>query len=185
MMLTWLLGAALRSLVLTIAVWLGAKALRIGNPHTQMAICRLLLIGMLAMPLVMPWSAHLLPAPPLELPGFLPDYLVGARPVAATPTLSGTAIPSLDWQGTALALYSLVAGLLGLRLLVGLARTWRLQRLAEPVRATWTEGRDVRVSPAISVPMTFGSTILLPENHGDWSPTKCLAVLAHEASHGA
>ena len=55
-----------------------------------------------------------------------------------------------------------VAGLLLLRLAVGLYLTWRLARAAKPMREPWTADWSVRVSNVIGGPVTFGSTILLP-----------------------
>jgi hypothetical protein len=43
----------------------------------------------------------------------------------------------------------------------------------------------VRVSDAVGVPVTFGSTVLLPTEYARWSPVKRGAVLSHEGSHVA
>ena len=78
-----------------------------------------------------------------------------------------------------------VAGVLLLRLLIGLVLTWRLTRRARPVSDRWAAGADVRVSDAVGMPVTFGSTILLPPECFEWSAAKRQAVLLHEGSHVA
>jgi hypothetical protein len=82
-------------------------------------------------------------------------------------------------------IYIVVAGVLLLRLLIGLVLTWRLTRRARPVSARWAAGADVRVSDAVGMPVTFGSTILLPPECFEWSAAKRQAVLLHEGSHVA
>ena len=82
-------------------------------------------------------------------------------------------------------IYIVVAGVLLLRLLIGLVLTWRLTRRARPVSARWAAGADVRVSDAVGMPVTFGSTILLPPECFEWSAGKRQAVLLHEGSHVA
>ena len=82
-------------------------------------------------------------------------------------------------------IYIVVAGVLLLRLLIGLVLTWRLTRRARPVSDRWAAGADVRVSDAVGMPVTFGSTILLPPECFEWSAGKRQAVLLHEGSHVA
>src|SRR5438132_6574467 len=72
-----------------------------------------------------------------------------------------------------------------LRLATGILLTWRMARDALPIRENWTRGVDVRVSDVVGAPVTFGSTVLLPPEHIDWSVAKRRAVLSHEASHVA
>src|SRR5262249_9913862 len=92
---------------------------------------------------------------------------------------------AFDWRTTATALYALVAGVLLVRLIIGVALTWRLVRAARPVRAVWATGLDVRVSDVVGVPVTFGSTILLPPEYRAWNKAKRRAVLTHERAHVA
>ena len=91
----------------------------------------------------------------------------------------------MNWLALATIVYALVAGLLLLRLAVGLYLTWRLARAAKPMRAPWTADWSVRVSSVIAGPVTFGSTILLPPQCFDWDVRKRQAVLAHEGAHVA
>jgi hypothetical protein len=88
-----------------------------------------------------------------------------------------------DWRTLAAAAYLAVAGLMLLRLVTGLCLSWRMARAAQPLHEPWTNGDDVRVSEAIAMPVTFGSTILLPAEYAEWSEATRQAVLAHERSH--
>jgi hypothetical protein len=92
---------------------------------------------------------------------------------------------AIDWRAVAMAVYALVAGVLLVRLMVGLVLTWRLARASRPVRASWAAGIDVRVSDVVGVPVTFGSTILLPTEYVAWNRAKRRAVLTHERAHVA
>jgi hypothetical protein len=205
-MLALLAESALRSLLLGAAVWLGLKLMRVRNPHVQMTAWTLVLVASLAMPALMRLVTITIPdAPPSPLaqiiwpaPAVSPPALEPAPqpPLSAQfPAVPDTASPppiadavarsGVDWRALATAVYALVGGMLLLRLLVGLALTWRLARAARPVRAGWTAGADVRVSGVVGVPVTFGSTILLPTEHVGWSPAKRRAVLTHEGAHVA
>ena len=90
---------------------------------------------------------------------------------------------AINWLVVATAIYACVAGLLLLRLAVGLCLTWRLARAATPIREPWTADWRVRISDAVGGPVTFGSTILLPPHYVDWDLQKRRAVLAHEGAH--
>jgi hypothetical protein len=213
-MLALLAESALRSLLLGAAVWLGLKLLRVRNPHVEMTAWTLVLVAALAMPLLMRLVTITIPdAPPsplarimgpaLAVPQpaseYVPALAPAAQPTAAAPfapahevasrppaaTTKGTARPGIDWRTLATAAYGLVGGVLLLRLFVGLVLTWRLARAARPVRAGWAAGLDVRVSEVVGVPVTFGSTILLPAEHVGWSAAKRRAVLTHEGAHVA
>ena len=88
----------------------------------------------------------------------------------------------VDGLSIATDVYMLVAGILLLRLLVGIVLSWRIVRAARPVGEPWASG-NVRVSELLGAPVTFGSTILLPMECTQWSAAKRQAVLAHERSH--
>jgi BlaR1 peptidase M56/Domain of unknown function (DUF3471) len=93
--------------------------------------------------------------------------------------------PSFEWRAAATVIYLLVAGAMLLRLLTGLLLSWRIARAARPIHKSWAGNADVRVSDVVEVPVTFGSTILLPAEYVDWNEAKRQAVLAHEGSHVA
>ena len=90
---------------------------------------------------------------------------------------------AINWLVVVTAFYACVAGLLVLRLAVGLCLTWRIARAATPIREPWTADWRVRISDAVGGPVTFGSTILLPPHYVDWDLQKRRAVLAHEGAH--
>jgi hypothetical protein len=60
-----------------------------------------------------------------------------------------------------------------------------MARAAPPIHESWAGNADVRVSDLVGVPVTFGSTVLLPAEYVDWSEAKRQAVLSHEGSHVA
>jgi hypothetical protein len=112
-----------------------------------------------------------------------------ARRDAMPTTADRRAVRWGDWlvvvPALATGVYVLVAGVLLLRLLVGVMLTWCLVRAARPLGDGWARGLSVRVSDLVGVPVTFGSTVLLPPEYIEWSPAKRQAVLCHERSHVA
>jgi hypothetical protein len=120
--------------------------------------------------------------PPAAEPGtFQPLH-----PVAPDPAdRRGQGWSGFDWRALAAAVYLIVAGVMLLRLLTGLLLSFRMARAARPLHEGWTGGADVRVSDDLAMPVTFGSTVLLPAECGDWSDAKRLAVLCHERAHVA
>jgi hypothetical protein len=212
-MLALLIESALRLLLLGGAVWLGLKLFRVRNPHVQMTVWSVVLIASLAMPVLMRWvtvpipagppsvelarlvgaSADLplalpLPSPALDAPrpsaGLAPAAPLALPPTAAAPH-SEPAAHGLDWRLAGTVVYLAVAAVLLLRLLIGLVLTWRLARSARPIAESWAAGLKVRVSVVVGVPVTFGSTILLPPECAQWDGAKRRAVLSHEGSHVA
>ena len=206
-MLALLLESALRLLALGGVVWLGLSLLRVRNPHAQMTAWTMVLLASLSMPVLMRCVTVTIPAgpPPSQLAQIVSASL--NLPVEATRSPAGPAQPAtappaasdpgvidrrsdaisaaVDWRVVATAIYAAVAGVLLLRLLTGLVLTWRLARAARPLGDDWAGAADVRVSDAVGVPVTFGSTILLPPDCVEWSSAKQQAVLAHEGSHVA
>lgn len=207
-MLALLAESALRCLLLGAAVWIGLKLLRVRNPHVQMTAWTLVLVASLAMPALMrvvtvtlpdapvaqiAWPIEAIaPALPETVPQPVPPHAKERAPAVddTAPSPLGvhadaSARVRLDWRSLATGVYVLIAGVLLLRLVIGLVLTWRLARAARPVRAGWAAGVDVRVSDVVGVPVTFGSTILLPADYVSWSAAKRRAVLVHEGSHVA
>jgi beta-lactamase regulating signal transducer with metallopeptidase domain len=199
MMLAIVAESALRSLLLGGAVWIGLHLLRIRNPHVQMTSWVLVLLASLSMPLLMRWTTVTIvlhPSPiaapaldnlwPAQTPS--PDQAQELLPsdlgtLGASGTVRGESVASINWWAVATAVYAGVAAMLLLRLAIGIHLTWRLVCAAKPIRESWAANADVRISDAISGPVTFGSTILLPPQCTDWDLQKRRAVLAHEGSH--
>ncbi|WP_065750992.1 M56 family metallopeptidase [Bradyrhizobium paxllaeri] len=186
-MLAIVVEAAIRSSILIVAVWLGLKALRVSNPHLLMSVWRLVLLVSLASPLLVGRpiftlgadvsSALVVLTGSSSISSYTPDFV----PVPVTP--HGGISQHFNWSVLAAAIYLSVAGWLLLRLAIGTVLSWRLRVSAHPVHEDWTVGRDVRSSPEIAAPGTFGSTILLPAHYGTWDVLDRRAIMAHEESH--
>src|SRR5262249_8503262 len=98
------------------------------------------------------WPASAVPPPVIDhAPAPAPPVIDRARPPARLGASAPLAVEDhplfapheaaeaavrhpLDWRATATALYALVAGALLVRLIIGVALTWRLVRAARPVR---------------------------------------------------
>jgi hypothetical protein len=214
-MLDVLLESALRSLVLGVAVWLGLVLLRVRNPRAHMTAWTVVLVASLSMPVLMHrltvtvpaaapplrvveslsstlsgplWERVEIPAPPAQGPLALPEPGAVQPPHPVTPDPAdrrGPGWSGFDWRTLAAAVYPVVAGAMLLRLLTGLLLSWRMARAARPIHEGWTGGADVRVSDAVGMPVTFGSTVLLPAEYADWGEEKRQSVLSHERSHVA
>lgn len=195
-MIATLAEAALRSLVLGGVVWFGLTIFRVRNPHVHMTAWIVVLLASLAMPFVMHWPT--LTITRLPLPVSMPDDILPAdiamleTPQPAPPLAPGAVVAppariglAINWWLVATVVYAGVAGLLLLRLAVGLCLTWRLARAAKPIKGAQTVGADVRISRDVGGPVTFGSTILVPPQFAGWDAKKRLAVLAHEGAHVA
>ncbi|MDE5445142.1 DUF3471 domain-containing protein [Bradyrhizobium sp. CSA207] len=195
-MIATLAEAALRSFVLGGVVWFGLNLFRVRNPHLHMTAWVVVLLASLAMPFVMHWPTLTIARLPLSVP--VPDELWPAdismleTPQPALPITPGATVEpparsgvSIDWRLAATIIYAGVAGLLLLRLAIGLCLTWRLARAAQPMRDPKMIDADVRISRDVGGPVTFGSTILVPPQFAAWDAKKRLAVLAHEGAHVA
>ncbi|WP_426614289.1 M56 family metallopeptidase [Bradyrhizobium sp. McL0616] len=195
-MIATLAEAALRSFVLGGVVWFGLNLFRVRNPHVHMTAWIVVLLASMAMPFVMHWPTLTIDRLPLSVP--VPDELWPAdislleTPPHALPIAPGAAIAptmktaiSIDWRLVVSIVYASVAGLLLLRLAIGLCLTWRLARAAKPMKGPQMIDADVRVSGDVGGPVTFGSTILVPPQFFGWDAKKRLAVLAHEGAHVA
>ena len=197
-MIEVLITSALRSIVLAAIVWLGLKALRLRNPHIQLTAWTFVLVASLLMPASTRLAAVVVPPAPVIEPAVedvLPR-LIEQRDFAASPAQMAGRTQSIDSRpaaspaadfGERLAffaslVYAAVAGVFLLRIVAGLLLTLRLSRRAQKLRQS-VAGHDIRVSPDISSPATFGRIVLLPKDYADWTGPKRLAVLAHEIAH--
>jgi bla regulator protein blaR1 len=189
MMLTILAESALRSLLLGGVVWIGLNLLRLRNPHVHMTSWAMVLVASLSMPLLMHWATVTVTLDPLPLPAaetLWPSGLALPEPSEFVPAVARSESDhAINWWALATAIYAAVAGMLLLRLAVGIGLTWRLADAAKPIREPWAADIDVRVSDLIGGPVTFGSTILLPPQCLNWNLQKRSAVLAHEGAHVA
>jgi beta-lactamase regulating signal transducer with metallopeptidase domain len=173
-MISAVMEAALRSFALGLVLWLILAITRPSNPHLHKLVWSAALGAALAMPLLM--RAPVVPTL------HAPDYVLSLQAVKGGATYSNAA-----WSGVG-ALYILVALTLLGRYCVSLLRMWRIRRNARRI-APWSIAAleittlDVRVSPQLRSPATFGVTILLPPDFVEWSHRKIAAVLAHERSH--
>jgi hypothetical protein len=195
-MLAILAEAALRSFLLGAVVWLGLTVLRVRNPHVHMTSLVVVLFASLSMPLLMHWGTLTITSLPLPVPApenFWPiESLMPEPNQASFPSeFVNAAAPAggthgvFNWWAFATVIYACVAGLLLLRLAVGIHLTWRLARAAKPTNEAWVADSDVRVSDDVGGPVTFGSTILVPSQSIGWDSRKRQAVLAHEGAHVA
>ncbi len=192
-----LVQAALRSAVLAAAVGAGLWLFRVRNPHHQLAAWSAVLLISVLMPVLMRWMVVSVPAAPgraeimpvgaaLSTPTSSmvePSELILAPTVF--PTMDADAATGIDWMAVIGGVYIGVVAILILRLAIGLALTTRLRRGAARVYALWTGDSDVRVTGAITAPVTVGETILLPLEHEMWPSEKRRAVLLHERAHVA
>jgi beta-lactamase regulating signal transducer with metallopeptidase domain len=150
----------------------------------------MVLAASLLMPATIRLAASTFPAVTIVAPHMAP--LVAEAP-PPSPTVTDTTVDTqtiaepartpIDWRKPALLAYIAISALLIARLTAGLALSWRITRSASPIHQGWTNGFDVRISPRIAAPATFGSVILLPPGHVAWAPAKRAAVLAHEGAH--
>ena len=195
-MLEMLVGAALRSLLLAAVVGLGLRLCRTRNPHVRLRAWTVVLVASLFMPAVTGLAGLALPdiAVPVSrvapMVPFVADEPVEVAPrfqyVASADTNAAAYVSPVAARGghwLALLLYIAISAALVVRLVTGLALSWRIVRSAMPICEGWTGGYDVRVSRRVAAPATFGSVILLPIDYATWSSTKRSAVLAHEGAH--
>lgn len=111
-----------------------------------------------------------------------------ATQLAPAPVLAA-ARQALAWitpMRALLLIYLAICGMLALRVAYGAWAAFRLWRRAQPASPDWialTGGIRVRISDAISSPVTIGSGIVLPVDCCRWDSEKLGIVLAHEGSH--
>jgi hypothetical protein len=199
-MIETLIDSALRSIVLASIVWVGLRVLRTRNPHLQLTAWTFVLVASLLMPVTTQLVAVVVPPAPIMergveevLPLFIdPSESRGAE-TAFTQTDEGSPSTTFDAAvqpagrfGERLAFfaplaYGVVVCMFLLRIVIGLLLTPALTRRAQPLRQY--AGYEIRVSPEISSPATFGRIILLPLDYADWTEPMRLAVLAHEIAH--
>jgi beta-lactamase regulating signal transducer with metallopeptidase domain len=182
MMLAVLLESAVRTLLLAVGVGLCLKILRVRSVQGQLTIWTVVLFAALSMPLLMQWTTIELPSPSSTAAWIGPPSPISVITVQTGSPASAPDSPGIDWQAVVFAGYWIVAGLLLIRLMIGLALTWRMYRGANPLRPDGANGLDVRVA-SIPGPVTFGRTVLLPRDCVTWNEEMRNAVLSHERAH--
>ncbi len=194
-MLEALAGASLRTLLLALLVALGLRLLRVRHPQLLLAAWSAVLVASLAMPILQRYALITIPLPidlPLPfanlpdtaLPGPAADAIGIVTPAVATAAHpDAAAVHPSAWRFWLTLVYVVVAAALLLRLLVGLLLSWHLIRGARPIADNWVLDGRVRLSAAISSPVTVGGRILLPADCGAWTAATQRAVLAHESAH--
>jgi Zn-dependent protease with chaperone function len=113
-------------------------------------------------------------------------------PVDHAPALNPAPSPTparaqFSLVGVAVLTYFLVAAVLLVRLLYGLASALRLWCSSTPIgpgdAAPLCAGLNLRTSHKVSSPVTIGSGIVLPAGYTSWTEEKLRIVLAHEHAH--
>jgi beta-lactamase regulating signal transducer with metallopeptidase domain len=102
-------------------------------------------------------------------------------PDFSRPSQARSVLPAIET--IAFALYLAVCGALMVRLIFGLSSAISLWRDAEPVDLAHAGDLALRVSRAVSSPVTVGSGVVLPADFDEWESEKLRIVLAHERSH--
>jgi GWxTD domain-containing protein len=180
-MLSLIVESALRSLILGLVVWTLLRILRVRNPYTHSLMWRAVLLSALSMPLLMPIMGRFVKA--------APTLSLEWMPMETTPRMLSSipaAVPSpssFSWSTLLVIIYAGVASALLLRVIAGISRSRRLRGEAVPLNEAWLEGSEVRVSAAIRVPVTVGSTVLVPADWKRWSTFQRQAVFLHERCH--
>ena len=91
----------------------------------------------------------------------------------------------INWWVVATVVYACVAGLLLLRLAIGLCLTWRLARAAKPVDEPWMIDPTCASAATSAVPSPSARPSWCRRSFADGTRRKRLAVLAHEGAHVA
>lgn len=179
-----LVQAALRALLLAFIVGAIFAALKERDPRVLLAGWRVVLVAAVLMPLLMSWMRIPLPTDMTAISHVAPS---GGEVPTTGPfgmQASSPASPeSTNVWDIAVYGYFAVASLLLLRLITGVVLALRLRAAATPVAESWTNGADVRSTPAIHAPVTVGSTILVPETYERWTDDVRRAVFLHEKEH--
>jgi beta-lactamase regulating signal transducer with metallopeptidase domain len=167
-----MLESAIRAAALGVGVWIVLRLVKVRRAVHVWSIWTGVLAVSALMPLLVVLTARLFADVPGEA---IPTSLVKEVATAAT---------DLGIGGRAIGFaYLMVAGLLLLRIAIGvfaLARAWRA---AQPIAGLSSDAIPVRCSKAVATPVATGSGILLPVDWMRWSAEARACVLTHEISH--
>lgn len=217
------LEAALRSLIMGVIILAALHLLGIVQVRARRTAWLLALVGALAMPLLVgaqigprllpeigtakaPGSLESAPWIPrerlIEMPA-LGEAAAMASPDASQrppiPDEHNAGFSFLHTLESAVVVgYVVIAGVLLLRLCLGVGFAFRLRNSARRVQADrvapdrvapdraiaqFDTALDVRSSARISTPVTVGSSVLLPEGFTAWDEATLRIVLSHERAH--
>lgn len=212
--ITFLVDNTVKATLVLIAAYALSLALRRASAAARHLIWTSAVLSLLALPLlslVLPaWKVHIVPEPQIQAPravrvkDFSPPQTSSIEVKAApAPAKLRPARPAsrhrsqLAWPLWVWAL-GLVAVLV--RLLIGMARIWRITRSSKAImRSDWSNllgelrfrlRLDLPItlleSDRAAMPMTWGllrPVILLPKNAGQWPLDRARVVLLHELAH--
>ena len=177
-MLGVILDASLRAILPAVVAFAVVLVARKRSAAFRHAVWTVALLGMLWMPAI----TLLAPALPIRVlaPAPAPTVLPAARPLPAVAPLRPATVsvrPRTDWHDFTFRVYAVVAFCMLLRLTIGRLGAKRVLARSRPVEPGVVESSE------ISVPLTIGSTVLLPALRRDWEPAALAAALAHEREH--
>jgi periplasmic protein TonB len=152
-------------------------ALRLRLPASRLAYWHILLAACLLLPAVRPWKQAVLTSSV-----FVPAAITAPAPSQPAPA------PGLPTSEIALILLGTGMLIRMTWLATGFWRLARLRRHSRPLRpvSSWSVEADIRVSDAISSPVTFGflrPAVLLPANFSELDESVQEAILCHEILH--
>ena len=186
-----LVESATRSVVIAISVAGVLWATRMKAPAVLHAMWTVVMVAMLLLPLWTIWgpkaampmlperaaSHALAPTPSAVHTSLQQERVTNSRPQVNQAL--GTTRGIWSWEAVVIALYSIVAGALLVRLVIGTLRARRLMR-----HSVVGDGR--LTSAACASPVTVGwlrPVVILPETWREWSSDRLDAVLTHEYAH--
>lgn len=183
---------ALRSAAIVVVATLLLRVCRMKDASVRLAVYVAVLFASLSIPML----SAIVPAVPLITlrPASVSEAVPIVTSINVTPESNAPAVvqetqvsPRSVIEQVALALYISIAGILLLRLIVGLALGLRMLRGSRRTGESFG-GIELRESERVVVPVTLGlirAAIVLPLDWRHWEGTKLEAVLAHERSHVA
>ncbi len=151
--------------------------LRLRLPAGRLAYWHMLLGACLLLPALRPWKQAVVT---------LSSYVPPSAPAAVV--LHAAPVTAIDW--VEIALFVMLGGI-AIRMIWLASGLWRLSRLRKhsaPLtpESSWSVEADIRISDAISSPVTFGylkPTVLLPANFHELEASAQEAILCHEVLH--
>src|SRR5262245_18116620 len=142
-MIALMINAAVRAIVLAGIVGAALKLFRVRNPHALLSAWTCVLLASLAMPLALQWSPVAIPVtvrvPPVQATAastavsIAPTATVEKAAAAVSIAVSNGTIPATNSLNLITNVYLAIAGVMLIRLMVGVARTALLVHRAQKV----------------------------------------------------